>query len=395
MLQGIALTVPDNANLEIESGELRIVGREAFLTGVNARIGTFDGDGAVFLSQLKALITSLEGIPSHAATASLVACPLSGQAVDMGGKRLFVLALRNATELRKMQEVMAQAEKALSAGDMAAGIAHEINNPLAVIMQTSQTVKHRMNAVLPANVKAAREAGLDLGALQRYLQAREMDRLIEDIRTAAVRISDIIRHMLDFSRSSVARSTACDLRGLVDRAVNLAASDYDLKKNYDFRKISIDIRMADDLPPVPCVETEMEQVLLNLLRNAAQALAGMEPPRDDPRIVLRIFPLEGWLRLEVEDNGPGMPPEVQRRIFEPFYTTKPPGVGTGLGLSVSYFIITKGHEGRMTVESHPGEGSVFRVDLPVGKTVAPDEGTQSPTDGAPGGERGAGEKSVG
>ncbi|WP_231038900.1 sensor histidine kinase [Nitratidesulfovibrio oxamicus] len=395
MLQGIALTVPDNANLEIESGELRIAGREAFLTGVNARIGTFDGDGAVFLSQLKALITSLDGTPSHAATASLVACPLSGQAVDMGGKRLFVLALRNATELRKMQEVMAQAEKALSAGDMAAGIAHEINNPLGAIMQASQNMQQRMNTVLPANVAAAQEAGLDLDALQQYLRIRKVDRLIEDIRTAAVRISDIIRHMLDFSRSSAARSTACDLRGLVDRAVNLAASDYDLKKNYDFRKITIDNRMADDLPLVPCVETEVEQVLLNLLRNAAQALSGMTQPRDDPRIVLRAFPLEGWLRLEVEDNGPGMPPEVQRRIFEPFYTTKPPGVGTGLGLSVSYFIITKGHEGRMTVESHPGEGSVFRVDLPVGKPVAPDEGTQSPTDGASGGERGTGGKPVG
>lgn len=92
----------------------------------------------------------------------------------------------------------------------------------------------------------------------------------------------------------------------------------------------------------------------------------------------------------MEDNGPGMPPDVQRRIFEPFYTTKPPGVGTGLGLSVSYFIITKGHEGRMTVESHPGEGSVFRVDLPVdgaapGSARLPraDGGTAPPERGTP------------
>uniref|UniRef100_B8DLD1 histidine kinase n=1 Tax=Nitratidesulfovibrio vulgaris (strain DSM 19637 / Miyazaki F) TaxID=883 RepID=B8DLD1_NITV9 len=291
---------------------------------------------------------------------------LSGQAMDIGGSPLFMLVLRDVTELKKMQAVMIQTEKMISVGGIAAGIAHEINNPLGAIMQASQNMQQRMNTVLPANIAAAQEVGLDLDALQRYLQIRKVDRFIEDIRAAGIRASAIIRHMLDFSRGSAARSTACDLRGLMDRAVNLAASDYDLKKNYDFRKIRIDIHLADGLPPVPCVETEVEQVLLNLLRNAAQALAGMDPPRDNPHIVLRAFSLAGWLRLEVEDNGPGMTPEVQRRIFEPFYTTKPPGVGTGLGLSVSYFIITKGHEGRMDVESRPGEGSVFRVDLPLG-----------------------------
>ncbi|WP_353115563.1 ATP-binding protein [Nitratidesulfovibrio sp.] len=314
---------------------------------------------------------------------------LSGQAMDIGGRPLFMLVLRDVTELKKMQEVMIQTEKMISVGGIAAGIAHEINNPLGAIMQASQNMQQRMNTVLPANIVAAQEAGLDLDALQRYLRIRKVDRFIEDIRAAAIRASGIIRHMLDFSRSSAARSTVSDLRGLVARAVNLAASDYDLKKNYDFRKISIDIRMADNLPPVPCVETEVEQVLLNLLRNAAQALSGMNPPRDDPRIVLRAFAQDGWLRLEVEDNGPGMSPEVQRRIFEPFYTTKPPGVGTGLGLSVSYFIVTKGHEGRMAVESHPGEGSVFRVDLPVGgpsrsvPTRREDGGAVPPDGGAP------------
>ena len=316
---------------------------------------------------------------------------LSGQAMDIGGRHLFMLVLRDVTELKKMHEVMIQTEKMISVGGIAAGIAHEINNPLGAIMQASQNMQQRMNTVLPANIAAARDAGLDLDALQQYLRARKVDRFIKDIRAAAIRASGIIRHMLDFSRSSAARSTACDLRGLVDRAVNLAASDYDLKKNYDFRKIRIDIRMADNLPPVPCVETEVEQVLLNLLRNAAQALSGMNPPRDDPRIVLRAFPQDGWLRLEVEDNGPGMPPEVQRRVFEPFYTTKPPGVGTGLGLSVSYFIITKGHEGRMAVTSRPGEGSVFRVDLPVGASGVPGKGAEPPTGAWPATESPTGE----
>jgi Signal transduction histidine kinase regulating C4-dicarboxylate transport system len=104
---------------------------------------------------------------------------------------------------------------------------------------------------------------------------------------------------------------------------------------------------------------------LNLLRNAAQALAGMDPPTATPRIGITVRAQAGVVRIEVADNGPGMPPEVQRRVFEPFFTTKPPGVGTGLGLSVSYFIITKGHDGRMSVSSQPGAGTVFTIDLPV------------------------------
>jgi signal transduction histidine kinase len=116
---------------------------------------------------------------------------------------------------------------------------------------------------------------------------------------------------------------------------------------------------------VECTETELEQVFLNLLRNAAQAMSMGESPPDDPRIVVRLSNLASGVRCEVEDNGPGMPPEIVRRVFEPFYTTKAPGVGTGLGLSVSYFIVTRGHGGKMWVESAPGAGSRFVIELPA------------------------------
>jgi len=136
-------------------------------------------------------------------------------------------------------------------------------------------------------------------------------------------------------------------------------------KRQDFKRVEIVLDLAENLPACNCTETEIEQVILNLLRNAAQAMATAIPPTPKPRIEIRLRTVDGNVRLEVSDNGPGMEPDTMRKVFEPFFTTKPPGVGTGLGLSVSYFIITKGHMGRMWVASSPGKGATFYIELPA------------------------------
>jgi PAS domain S-box-containing protein len=293
-----------------------------------------------------------------------VKCALSCHIITLGGTRYILALLRDVTEIKKMQEMMIQTEKMISVGGIAAGIAHEINNPLGIVLQAAQNLVQRTRADFKKNIEVAANIGLNMELLKQYMQARKLDVFIEDIQAAALRASAIIRHMLDFSRSSESRRKICDLPGIIDKAVTLAGSDYDLKKSYDFKRIKIVRDYADDLPGVSCTETEIEQVLLNLLRNSAQALAGASPPVQEPRIDIRARDSGEFVRIEIEDNGPGMPPEVQRRVFEPFYTTKPPGVGTGLGLSVSYFIITKGHGGKMTVSSQPGVGTLFRIELP-------------------------------
>jgi signal transduction histidine kinase len=163
---------------------------------------------------------------------------------------------------------------------------------------------------------------------------------LQDIQAAAMRASGIIRNMLNFSRRSESKRGVCDLHNIVEQAVFLASSDYDLKKSYDFKRIEIVLDLAKDVPACMCTET-------------------------DPRITIRLRSVEGAVRIEVADNGPGMSAEVQHKVFEPFFTTKPPGVGTGLGLSVSYFIVTRGHGGRMWVESAPGEGACFVLELPA------------------------------
>ncbi len=304
-------------------------------------------------------------VPSRGADGSAIVS-LSLQMVEIDGKEFILCISRDVSDIKRMQEVMVQTEKMISVGGIAAGIAHEINNPLGIVLQGAQTLAQRLNPEFRKNREAAERLGLDPALLTGYLQARDIGTFIEDIQSAAMRASAIIRHMLDFSRKSESRRSVCDLAVITDKAVNLAKSDYDLKKNYDFKKIDIVREFEPDLPPLPCTETEIEQVLLNLLRNAAQAMFTSPRVGEQPRIVLRLGRCPGGLRLEVEDNGPGMSPDVRRRIFEPFFTTKAPGVGTGLGLSVSYFIITKGHGGAMDVESSPDWGTRFRIELPLG-----------------------------
>jgi PAS domain S-box-containing protein len=283
---------------------------------------------------------------------------------ESGEVEYVVCFAHDITESKKMQEMMVQTEKMMSVGGIAAGIAHEINNPLGIVLQAAQNLTLRTRPDFPKNIEAATALGLDMHLLAEYMHKRKLDVFIRDIESAARRAAVIIRNMLDFTRLSESKRAVCDPAGIVQKALALVQSDYDLKKNYDFKKIDVQVEISDELPVIHGTETEIEQVVLNLLRNAAQAMAEASPPLDSPRISIRVTGIADGLRIEVEDNGPGIAPEIQARIFDPFFTTKPPGQGTGLGLSVSYFIVTQGHKGRMSVESTPGTGARFIVELP-------------------------------
>lgn len=305
----------------------------------------------------------------HRRDGTFVVCSLSCRTMTLQGKLHLLQVFRDVSSTKQMQQMMVQTEKMISIGGIAAGIAHEINNPLGIIMQAAQNLIRRVRPDLKKNREAAENTGMDLEILAAYMEERRLNEFLDDIQAAAARASQIIRHMLDFSRRSESRRKSCDVSVILKDALALAGSDFDLRKSYDFKKIRIEIEADGEVPHVSCTETEIEQVLLNILRNAAQAMAVADPPPTEPRIDIRISSDNQWLRLEVADNGPGMPEHVQRRVFEPFFTTKDPGVGTGLGLSVSYFIITNGHHGRFNVVSRPGEGTTFIIELPLDHTT--------------------------
>ena len=275
-----------------------------------------------------------------------------------------VIRVDDITQRARLEQTMVQTEKMLSVGGLAAGMAHEINNPLSGVLQSCQNIQRRLSTDMPANRALAESLGLDMSLVQQYLEERGIFGFVSAIQQAASRASRIVADMLAFSRSSNVEFQPIRMDEILDTVVRLAASDYDLKKKYDFKQVEIVRDYDADVEEVVCDRTEIEQVFLNLIKNAAQAMAGDD--RSSPhRIVLRTRVDGDFVRVEVEDNGPGMDSQIKRRVFEPFFTTKTVGVGTGLGLSVSYFIVTEQHKGTLEVESKPGEGARFIVRLPV------------------------------
>lgn len=291
-----------------------------------------------------------------------------------------ILRIDDVTEHVRLEEIMVQNEKMLSVGGLAAGMAHEINNPLAGMIQNSEVLRNRLTGDIEANHTAAKEAGTTMEAIRRFMELRKIPLMLERIRESGSRAAEIVRNMLSFARKSESSRSSHDMSKLLEKSVDLASNDYNLKKHFDFRSIKILREYEADLPPIPCEPGKMQQVFLNILRNGAEAMAeksyGNGPDISDkeekrtPRFVLRVKAERNArqvkrIRVEIEDNGPGMPEEVRKRVFEPFFTTKATDRGTGLGMSVSYFIITENHGGEMYVESEPGEGSRFIIILPL------------------------------
>ena len=284
-----------------------------------------------------------------------------------------VIRLDDVTERVRLEEMMIQNEKMLSVGGLAAGMAHEINNPLAGIVQSASVLENRLLGDLPANQKAANAAGITLAAMRQYITLRKLPGLMANIRESGSRAAAIVKNMLSFARKSDKAISSQDLGALLDQTVELLKTDYNMKKQYDFKQIKLVREYEEDAPSVPCEGSKLQQVFMNILKNGAEAMAETTDASAQPAFMLRVKDDGAWVRVEIEDNGPGMDEGIRRRIFEPFFTTKPAGKGTGLGLSVSYFIVTEDHGGEMRVVPAVGGGTCFVIRLPKGGSVIGDQ----------------------
>lgn len=273
-----------------------------------------------------------------------------------------VIIISNVTDKVNFDQMIVQTEKMVSLGGLAAGMAHEINNPLGSILQGAQNIERRLSKDTPANRKAASRIGLELSALEAYTKDRGIQRFLEGIRAAGERAAEIVSHMLNFSRTSEKSHVPTDLAELLNGAISLAENDYDLTRRYDFRNIEL-VRLFSPVPPVAISPTEIEQVVFNLIKNATHAMVDAEI--DTPRLVISLKKQKNEAVITVQDNGPGMDDATRKQAFEPFFTTKRVGIGTGLGLSVSYFIISNNHDGSIDLESSPGNGATFTIRLPI------------------------------
>lgn len=273
-----------------------------------------------------------------------------------------VIRIDDISQREKMEEVIMQTEKMKSVGGLAAGMAHEINNPLGAILQGVQNIERRLNIENEVNQHIAQDHQLNLTAMEAYLKQRQIDKFISNIKDAGQRAATIVANMLQFSRGNKQQLSKTLVKELIDRTLTIARADLDLKT------INISVNSIEEDKVLYCIPSEIEQVILNLLQNAAQALNDYAPNNRQeqwqPSIQLTIKQDYEHTYIQVKDNGPGMDPATRRRIFEPFFTTKDIGAGTGLGLSVSYFIITAHHHGQLDIETLPGQGACFTIRLP-------------------------------
>ncbi len=241
-------------------------------------------------------------------------------------------------ELQRQRDALYQREKLAAMGSLLASVAHELNNPLSIMMMQADLL---------------REENQD-GPLAEHGKA---------IAQAAERCMRIVHNFLTLARQRPLERQAVDLNTVVERGVELL--DYALRVD----NIVVEWRLARDLPTLQADPHQLHQVVVNLVTNAHQALRDMPPPRQ-LTLTTQYDRARTMVILEVVDTGPGIPPAMQARIFEPFFTTKPPGVGTGLGLSLCRGII-EGHGGTISVQSQPGHGTRFRVELPVEVAASP------------------------
>ncbi len=277
-----------------------------------------------------------------------------------------VIRMDEVTDQIKMEEMMIQSEKMLSVGGLAAGMAHEINNPLAGMMQNAQVVLNRLKNDLPANRAAAQKAGISLKAITTYMDDRGILDQLDHINEAGGHAAKIVQNMLSFAQKGKGAKIKQDVTKLLDMTIDLAKNDYDLKKRFDFKQIRIHREIVPGFPDVMCEPSKIQQVFLNIIKNSTEAMVEFNTQMDrQPAFFFNFYTDDKTAIIEIADNGPGMEENIKKRIFEPFYTTKSPDMGTGLGLSVAYFIVVEDHNGELKVESTPNKGSKFIIKLPI------------------------------
>lgn len=279
-----------------------------------------------------------------------------------------VICIYDITETNNLEQIVLHTEKMRSIGRLTTGVAHEINNPLTSIIQASQNIQRRVSNTLEKNNEIAKKHGFTIENLQGYLKERLITKFVDDILQSAFRASEIISNMLSFSYKNKTSKNYYEINDIIENSIRLASHYYNSKKDIDFKRIEtiFDKRKCDG--KIYGVKTEIEQVLLNVLKNGSEAmldkLQAGTTKNYTPMFKLWCDCTKDKLIVYIKDNGPGIPQMMINRIFEPFFTTKEIGKGTGLGLYICYLIIEHNHKGKIRIEKTDKDGTIFAIYLP-------------------------------
>ncbi|WP_374379970.1 ATP-binding protein [Pseudomonas fluvialis] len=262
-------------------------------------------------------------------------------------------------QLKMANRQLLQSEKMAAIGQLAAGVAHEINNPVGFVASNLKTLVGYVRQLLELVDHMNERGGSELQQLKERFDydfiREDINGLLAESADGVERVKKIIAALRDFSRSGDDTFSLADLHEGIESTLKVVNNEIKYKAEV--------IREYGELPPVECIAAQINQVVMNLLVNAAHAI------EEFGRIVIRTGVERDQAFIEIEDNGCGIPAHLQRQIFDPFFTTKPVGKGTGLGLALSYNIMEK-HNGQISLRSAPGQGSCFRLSLPLRQTAS-------------------------
>lgn len=336
--------------------------------------GEWNGEVALPLSNRRPLVLMLQVIALNDDTHDVTHFSLVARDVSFEYARKSELQSRNAElevtnqKLKGTQEQLVQSEKLASIGQLAAGVAHEINNPIGYVhsnMATLAQYSENLLSLVKSYEKAfsSPDPQAHAAELQNLSQSLDIEfvqsdlpQLIEESREGVERVRKIVQDLKDFSRSDAQdQFVKADIHRGLDSALNIIWNDLKYKAQV--------VKTFGDIPLIECIPSELNQVFMNILLNAGQAIK-------ERGIVTVSTSLDGdHVVVAIGDDGIGIPDDLLPKIFDPFFTTKPVGTGTGLGLAISYGLIKK-HHGSIDVTSTPGEGTLFLIRLPISQPGA-------------------------
>lgn len=278
------------------------------------------------------------------------------------------------TERKQLETQLAHAQKLESIGQLAAGVAHEINTPIQYVGDNTRFIKEafgdikvlldKYDAIL-AQLDPNAPFGPKFAAVRDHIEEIDLTYLMEELPTAieqnlegVARVSKIVLAMKEFSHPGTKEKKSVDINKAIESIITVSRNEWKYVAD-------LQTHLAPDLPRVPCLPDEINQVFLNLIVNAAHAIAEKNSAEDKGLIAISTSQEDNWVHVRIADTGMGIPEEIRDRIFDPFFTTKEVGRGTGQGLSISHAIITEKHAGRIRFETQIGHGTAFYIELPM------------------------------
>lgn len=272
-----------------------------------------------------------------------------------------IVRIDDVTDQANLDKLIMQTEKMITVGGLAAGMAHEINNPLASTIQSIQNIERRLDPNRSRNQDIAAKVGISCEQINEYFKLQKIDVFLEGIKNGSNRAASVLETMLSFIVKSDRVKTNLNLKDLLYGVVELVSNDYSLNCCYNLEKIDFEIDLDPEAEYIYGIKNELEQVFLNIIKNSVQAMYTANSIKLKITIKARI--IGGYLQICFCDSGPGIDPDISEKIFEPFFTTKTTWQGTGLGLAVAYYIVKENHDGRMRVDTEYKNGTKFVLEF--------------------------------